>query len=568
LVANGRKVKMTSAGRDDVFQYYRADLPWDRHSDVSYGFELHDGSTVAYFGQNGYSASPSEPFNLVAKTFHPFVVPDWVNRAVLYQIFPDRFADGDPTNDPPGVQPATAKPTFSNRFGGDTAGVLQHVDYLKDLGIRGIYFNPVFESRSNHRYDATSYLKIDPQFGTNREFDEMTETLQRNGIRTVMDFAFNHTATDFFAFTDILKNQAASSYLPWYFIKSFPVEPRENPPYEAYGGFASMPKVNTVNPDTEKYLLGVADYWIKHAALSGVRLDDATEVDSKFWRDLRSHVKGEKPDVWIVGEEWGDASPWLHGDQWDSTMGYQFRTACLDFFADGKTKPSEFLGQLSTIYGSYPPQVARTLMNLIGSHDTARFLTLCHGDKNLLKLAATVQLTWPGTPCIYYGDEIGMSGGPDPDDRRMMDWPSATRSNDVLNYYKTVISARNHCPALQSGDPEILTEDDSQGTFSYARTLGSDAAVVAVNASHSPRTVSITLPSGESFHSLRANAFDVLTGRRYPSAGTISLSLPPLGAALLLPRENLDSSLLQGALGAKGQISSGHSCPFSSQGAL
>jgi glycosidase len=563
LIENGKRLVMAPTSHDDLFQYYRAEFPWNRKADVSYRFELVDGGKVETYLHDG------QPFELSAKSFKPFEVPSWTGKAVVYQIFPDRFADGDPSNDPKDVQPPDAKPTYSNRFGGDTAGVLEHIDYLKSLGIGAIYFNPVLESPSNHRYDTTDYLKIDPQFGTNAEFDALTQSLRAAGIRTVMDFAFNHTATNFFAFQDIRAKGRSSEYNSWYFIKSYPVEVHENPPYEAWYNFPSMPKLNVVNPPTENYILGVVDYWRTHAALAGIRLDVANEVNPKLWQDLRRHVKAEDPNFWIVGEEWGNANPWLHGDQWDSTMGYEFRNVCLSMFADRTIQPSEFLNRLMNLYGEYPPQVSRNLMNLLGSHDTPRFLTLCHGNQDLLKLAATVQLTWPGTPSIYYGDELGMTGGVDPDNRRMMDWGVANPGNQVLNYYKTLIAARNHSLALEQGDPAILAANDKQGTFAYSRAYGADAAVVVVNVSNQTQTVTLDLPATESFKRLIAHPVDALTGNRFASNRTLSLSLPPLRAALLLPREDLDvtPSPLH-ALAASRSISSGHRSPATSQGAM
>jgi cyclomaltodextrinase len=569
LVANGTKVPMKSIAHDDLFETYEAKTRWDRAQNISYYFRLRDGAKTAYYSLEGYGTSFPSAFTLQADTFRPYVVPAWTAKAVVYQIFPDRFADGDPTNDPKDVEPFGATPTYSNRFGGDAVGVEQHLDYLKALGIGAVYFNPVFASPSNHRYDTTDYLKIDPEFGTNQEFDHLAKTLKSNGIGTVMDFAFNHTSPTFFAFQDIEKNGPASPYLDWYFIKSFPVVARENPPYVAWDNYPSMPKLNVVNPATEKYILGVVDYWRTHADIAGVRLDVANEVNPKLWQDLRAHEKAEQPSFWIVGEEWGNADPWLRGDQWDSTMGYEFRAACLDFFANRSISPSKFVGRLTSLYAEYPPQVSRNLMNLLGSHDTPRFLTLCKGDERLLELAATVQLTWPGTPCIYYGDELGMKGGVDPDNRRTMDWKSATQTNPVLKYYKTLIAVRNHSIALQQGDPKILFANDSDGTFAFARSFGNDAAIVVVNDSTMKRTETFSLPENPSYHSLKHQAIDAITGERYSATSVLSITLPPLGAAVLIPQEDLDlaSSPKRDSL-TRRLILSGHRSPNKSQGAI
>ena len=202
LMVNGARIAMSPVAKDDLYQTYQAFLPWNRKSDLSYDFVLRDGSRTAFYGADGLSDTPDDPFRLSAKAYKPFEVPGWVEKSVVYQIFPDRFADGDKGNDPANVQPWGGKPTYSNYFGGDVAGIRQHLDYLSSLGIGAVYFNPVFKSPSNHRYDTIDYLQIDPKFGTNQEFDDLTFAMKSKGIRTVMDFAFNHTAPDFFAFKD------------------------------------------------------------------------------------------------------------------------------------------------------------------------------------------------------------------------------------------------------------------------------------------------------------------------------------------------------------------------------
>lgn len=544
VIAGGTKYPLRLAGQDELYARYVAAVPWDRKTDLTYRFTVSDGDKVFGVGANGLTptAAAAAPFTLAAKTFTPFVVPGWVERGALYQIFPDRFANGDPRNDPADVQPADAKPTYYNRFGGDAAGVRKHLDYLQSLGVGAVYFNPVFASPSNHRYDTTDYHSIDPQFGTNAEFSTLTADMKSRGIRTVMDFVLNHTATNFAPFADIRKNGAASSYKDWYYIQGYPIHGGAHPNYTAWFGFESMPKLNVMNPATHEYLLGLVPYWRERAPLSGMRLDVAGEVDQRLWRDLRREVKATDPDIWIVGEFWGNASQWLQGDQWDSVMNYQFRDACLRFVAEGKTKPSQFADRLMSVYAAYPPQVDRNLMNLLSSHDTPRFLTLCGENAALDRLAVAVQFTWVGAPSIYYGEEIGMSGGADPDNRRMMDWARATDTNPMLTYYKKMIAIRKSSRALQSGDPVILQTDDAADTLSYARVLDNDAVVVVINRSSEPRT--ITVPLGgvgaeASAKIARAGGFvDALTGTRVGvSAGgtdALMVSVPGLGAAVLL----------------------------------
>jgi cyclomaltodextrinase len=525
-------VELHEAARDDLYAHNQATVAWDRKKDLKYRFMLVDGATRLYYTPAGVSEAPGQPFVLKAKGFKPFVTPNWVEKSVFYQIFPDRFANGDASNDPKNVQKWTDSPTYSNRFGGDVAGIRKHLSYLKDLGITGIYLNPVFASPSNHRYDATDYLRIDPEFGTNAEFDSLVQLLKSSGIRTMMDFAFNHTAVNFKPFLDIREKGRESAYKDWYWIKEYPVVVKENPPYVAWYNFPSMPKLNVMNPATHAYVLSVVDYWRKNAGIEGLRLDVANEVDQQMWRDLRSHVKAEDPNAYILGEEWGNASKWLQGDQWDASMNYPFRDACLRFFAEQGIGAKEFTNRLMANYRQYAPQVSRVQYNLISSHDTPRFLSLCNGDSARANLAATVLLTWVGVPSIYYGEELGMEGGRDPENRRGMEWNRASASNRTLAYYQSLIKLRKSSTALQSGEPRILLANDSEGTVAYSRESDDDVAIVALNRSAQTRSVGIPTPITVSARTLR----DGLTGRTYNVSGKkVQVSLQPMSAVILRP---------------------------------
>ncbi|AIE85612.1 alpha amylase N-terminal ig-like domain-containing protein [Fimbriimonas ginsengisoli] len=525
---------------DDLYRRYTVSIPWDRKRDLSYHFELRDGRKTFPFGKNGLNDSAD--YRVEAKKFKPFEVPPWVEKGVIYQIFPDRFANGDTKNDPRNVQPWNATPTYSNRFGGDIAGIRQHLDYLEGLGVKTLYLNPIFLAGSNHRYDTIDYLKVDPEIGTNEEFGQLTRELKSRGIRTVLDGVFNHTSTKFFAFDDVVRNGAASKYTGWYGFKSFPVKIQENPNYVAWFNFPSMPKVNHSNPAFRRYLLDVPVYWAKHADVAGWRLDVANEVPMDFWRDFRRTVKSINPQNWILGEEWGDATRWLQGDQWDSVMDYPFRGAVLNFVGkDGSGKPSDLMNGLMAAYSRYAPQVSRNAMNLIGSHDTPRILTMCGEDKDLAKLAASIQFTWAGTPSIYYGDELGMSGGKDPENRRGMEWAKATDRNEFLTHYRRLIAIRNANPALQSGDPVPLGSNDANGTATYARVLDADKgqiAVIALNRSDRPQQIVFSL---DRLIHRRLKLVDALGGEAATLSpqGQIRLSLAPKSAAILVPPSGL-----------------------------
>jgi cyclomaltodextrinase len=524
-------VELKEVARDDLYAIYRAKMPWDRASDFKYRFMLVDGATRAYYTPAGLSEAQKSPFILKAKEFKPFVTPSWVEKSVFYQIFPDRFANGDKGNDPRGVESWDATPTYFNRFGGDAAGIRSRISYLRSLGVNAIYFNPIFKSPSNHRYDASDYKLVDPEFGTNAEYFALTKELKAAGIRTMLDFAFNHTAVDFPAFMDIRKNGADSKFRNWYWIKSYPVEVRENPTYEAWFGFPSMPKLNVMNPETHAFVLGVVDFWRENSSLDGLRLDVANEVDMRMWRSLRNHVKSKAPSTYILGEEWGDATKWLKGDQWDASMNYGFRDACLRFFASEDISAGEFARRLMHNFNLYASQVSRVQYNLLSSHDTPRFLTLCGGDKGRALLAATMLFTWPGVPSIYYGEELGMEGGRDPENRRGMEWNKNRPDNAFLARYKKLVSIRRSSAALQSGDPQVLFISDAQQSLAFARVLDKDQAIIVVNRSASPQKLSIPISSDISVRRF----VDALTGVSATVVkDRIAFSLAPMSSAILI----------------------------------
>jgi len=527
LLLNGRRKPMVAGGNDELYSYWTARAPWSGKQDVRYSF-LADGHVFGGDVVAPAAARPQPEFKLSAKDFRPFVVPSWVSQAVMYQIFPDRFANGRTENDPAEVQPWSGTPTYFNRFGGDAVGVAKHAEYLKSLGVNTIYFNPVFKSPSNHRYEADDFKLIDPQFGTNAEFAQMGEALAKAGIGIVMDLAFNHTSPGFAAFKDVIANGEASKYKDWYFVKSYPVTVKDNPPYEAWYGFPSMPKLNTVNPETSRFLLSVTPFWRALLPnLKGVRLDVGNEVDPRFWQDFRLASKKLDQNLWILGEVWGDGNPWLKGDQWDSVMNYPFRDALVRYFTGGSDTIEQMFGRLQSNLNSYPPQVQRNLMNFLSTHDTARFLTLAKGNRTAQKLAATILFTWTGAPSIYYGEEIGMEGGVDPDNRRAMRWDLATNSNDLLEYYRRLIAIRNNQIALTEGDLQVLSVNSGTSTALYRRTYQNDNTWVAINNSDVTMVVNIPGP-------IPASAVDLLGAQPMTRMSRqTSISLRPRSAAIV-----------------------------------
>jgi cyclomaltodextrinase len=427
-----------------------------------------------------------------ARSQQPSFVPSWVKDAVFYQIFPDRFANGDPTNDPPGSESWGGVPTSRNTFGGDLQGIIDHLDYLSRLGINAVYLNPIFESGSNHKYNTTDYLKIDPHFGDDAIFRKLIDSCHSRGIRVILDAVFNHTGVDFFAFVDLKKNGERSRYSGWYNVYGYPLGPAKKPNYECWRNHGSLPKLMTGNPEVRRYLFDVTRHWMEQG-IDGWRLDAADEIPHEFWIDWRTFVKSIDPDAYIVGEIWKDGSAWLKGDQFDGVTNYHFRSACVDFFATRKLPASEFARGLEKQHASYGSEVNPGLMNLLGSHDTERFLTLCKGDTSAVKLAVLFQMTFTGTPILYYGDEVGMKGGADPGCRGTMVWEPERQDSGLLETYRSLIAMRKAHPVFRSGSYDSLLTDDRAGIHAFSRHDRAGTAIIVLNNSGTSQTVKVPL---------------------------------------------------------------------------
>lgn len=395
-------------------------------------------------------------------------VPEWAKDAIFYQIFPDRFANGDLSNDPPNVVPWGSTPTAHNHFGGDLRGILDRLDYISLLGVNCLYLNPIFWSNSNHKYHARDYFKIDPQFGDEHIFRRLVDACHARGIRLLLDAVFNHTGVDFFAFEHVKRNGKQSQYVHWFNIYSFPVQGPSTPNYECWWNLGDLPKLMTHRPEVRQYLFEVTEYWMRFG-IDGWRLDVPNEIPHPFWIEWRKLVKRLNPDAYIVGEIWDDGSPWLRGDQFDAVMNYRFRRSCIDFFAERRTTPSEFDRSLAHTRALYPDEVQFVLQNLLGSHDTERFLTVCKGNKDALMLAWLFQMTYIGAPLIYYGDEVGMAGGKDPDCRRTMIWDEEQQDRRLLTTMKSLISLRHRYEVLRRGSVRTVLVDDKRGLYGYLR---------------------------------------------------------------------------------------------------
>lgn len=354
------------------------------------------------------------------------ITPDWVNDTIWYQIFPDRFCNGTPEKNTPDIVPwRTGKVTNEERFGGNLEGIRQKLPYLKELGINGIYLNPIMEAETNHKYDTKDYRKIDPSFGDEKEFAQMVKEAHEHGIRIMTDAVFNHSGRKFAPWLDVLEKGEKSRYADWFMINRWPIPKKEADTRDGrYYSFAfadGMPKLNTNCDEVIEYFCDICEEWIRQYDIDGIRFDVGNEVSHKFLKKIRERVKGLKPDIYLLGEIWHDASQWLLGDEYDSVMNYPLMSGIQDFFIDKGLDKEDFECIINRCYTMYMQQSNNVLFNLLDSHDTERLMNRFH-DLDIFYQQLAILFTMPGSPCIYYGTEIAMEGAHDPDCRRCMPW--------------------------------------------------------------------------------------------------------------------------------------------------
>ncbi len=425
-------------------------------------------------------------------------VPYWVQDAIFYQIFPDRFANGDRRNDPFNVQPWGSPPTHWNFMGGDLRGIIQKFDYLLDLGINAIYLNPIFHSTSNHRYNVIDYFHIDPKLGDLSDFRALLKVAHDNNVHVILDGVFNHCGRGFFAFVDVLENQEHSPYRDWFHIKRFPViayGPGESQDYLAWWGFRSMPKFNVKNPEVRRYLLSVARYWIEQGA-DGWRLDVPNEIDDdSFWADFRETVKSVNRDAYLLGEIWTADSRWVGEEHFDGLMNYPLRDAIIDFIDTGFLKAGEFADKVEGLLNLYPRENGYAMYLPLGSHDTERVFTVFDENLDKVKLAFSFLFAYPGAPAIYYGDECGLTGGKDPQCRATFPWDESAWNVELRSWIQSLIRERKDNLALRRGNYKRIFTDDRRGIYAFCRMLGFEKILIVLNAS--PVRRQIRIPVGE-----------------------------------------------------------------------
>ncbi len=633
-VASGVSCYQQTAYTCDYWAYQVSSATPDN---LWYRFLVTDGTKTVYYADNtpaldgglgAVTAGPVDQSYALMFSVPGFSSPAWARDAVVYQIFPDRFRNGRANNDPATGDTRYADPvldlpwstlpegycrnyagatatTCPTRYGppqspdgkeiprgrdyegGDLKGIDQQLDYLRALGINTLYLNPIADSGSDHGYDTQDYTKVDPYFGTQKDFDNLVKHAKTLGVRIVLDGVFNHMSSDS-PFFDRYHHYATvgacesvdSPWRSWFTFSAQAGGPCAGPAgpntmtYAGWFGFDSIPVLTKTNAQVQAYFLtaptAITKLWLQ-AGANGWRMDVAGDASfpAGYWETFRSVVKATKPDALTVSETWQKDSTllrMLRGDRFDTTMNYRFRDAVLGLltpqsfdskgFADSgqQITPSQFQARMESQREDYPAAAYTTLMNLLDSHDTERLLwTLTQGTydragrenpaamavgKQRVRLASLIQFTVPGMPTVYYGDEVGVTGADDPDDRRAYPWSDLGGSPDMALYqhYQALAAARAADPALTAGDLRFLLADDAAGTIAYGRNTSSRAALVALNVSGSPRTLTIPvagyLPDG--------TVLTVGYGVGMPSGqtvtvsgGSVALTVPALGGAYL-----------------------------------
>lgn len=645
--------KLASAG---AFDYYYAELA-PLKSPTSYYFELRRPGFTLFYGRRGLEPNAPEP-SYRFRILPNFKVPAWMRGAVLYQIYVDRFANGDRSNDvltneylydnwpsvrvedwgrlPDATTPYAAGGNRTREFfGGDLEGIIQKLGYLKDLGVDGIYLNPIFVSPSNHKYDAQDYEHVDPHFGvivkdggelidpakdpnyrragasdasivnrgatkyrlrttdpanlaaSDAKFKELVDKAHALGIRVILDGVFNHSGSfnKWFDREGVYPPEqgpgayeSKSSPFASYYSFARDAWPN-NESYESWSGFKTLPKLNYEgSPELEAKVLGIGAKWLGPAfGADGWRLDVATELghspkyNHRFWSLFRASAKAAKPEAVILAEVYGDASAWLGGDEWDTVMNYDAFFEPLGWYLTGLEKHSysysgklyndtrNFASSLRDKMARLPYGSLEIAMNELDNHDHSRFLTRTSGfvddkrsssdvspqdragegvNKGVLKEATILQMCLPGAPTLYYGDEAGLAGFTDPDDRRTYPW--GREDQELLGFFKDAIAVHKEFSALKTGSFAMLSTG-SYGLFAFGRWDRASRAVVAINNTKEAQVMEIpvgalglaegdklelVLTADRDAHGRPGTAFAV-------SGGAVAATVPAFGGIVL-----------------------------------
>lgn len=504
---------------EDLYNYFtEIIIKEDYKGLINYYFKLYKDYQVIYYGNNAdglggegrvYQCSPKSYQITVYKGFE---VPMWFKEGIVYQIFVDRFRNGNKDgkvdnpkknsfiygtwqDEPMYIRDVNGKVVRWDFYGGNLKGVIEKLEYLKNLGVNIIYLNPIFEASSNHKYDTADYKTIDPMFGDENIFKELCHKAERLGIKIILDGVFNHTGSDSIYFNKFgnysslgAYQSKSSTYYKWYIFSEYPDK------YECWWGIDNHPSIDEMNEDYINFMIkdedSVINKWMKLGA-SGWRLDVADELPDEFIKLLKSHIKEIKEDSILIGEVWEDASnkisysrkrQYLFGEELDSVTNYPFRNLVISFI-NSQITAADFIRNIMSLYENYPRESFYCNLNILGTHDTERILTSIGKDdrKNMYKLimALSIQMTIPGVPLIYYGDEAGLTGGKDPLNRKPYPWKH--ENIDIYNIYKETIKLRKKHEFFIKGD--LNFHNINEDILCYERNYDKTKALVIINKS-------------------------------------------------------------------------------------
>ncbi len=478
--------------------------------------------------------------------------PEWAADAVFYQIFPDRFASSPKVDKPAGLEPWNSPPTYHGYKGGDLLGIVERLDWIEELGCDALYLNPIFQAAANHRYHTHDYYRIDPLLGGDEAFGELIGACRARRIRVMLDGVFNHASRGFFQFNDLLENGPSSPWVDWFDVHGFPLGAYDDSGpvnYRAWWGLPALPEFNTDNPQVREYLMRVGEHWA-HQGIDGWRLDVPGEITTPgFWEEFRERTRAINPDLYLVGEIWEDARDWIvRGDRFDATMNYLFGGATLSFAANRRVDPAIGAGvsyelypgmdaagysaRIERLLGMYPETARNVNFNLLGSHDTPRAMSVAGEDSAAMQLATLLLLTFPGTPSIYYGDEVGLPGGKDPDNRRAFPWDRPRSwDKELLDAHRSLIAMRRAHPALRRGSYRRLwppTDEPGDMLYVFERATAGETIVVAANAGDATEVAALSRID------LPADSYELLWGEADAQVGdqAVRISVGPQRGAI------------------------------------
>lgn len=450
-------MEMHTRHTDDMYDWWEETITIESRR-FMYHFELHtkDGE-VYHYSEAGLDKEweVGYQFNLpFSHVDEIFTYPKWIDDTVWYQVFPERFATSDQEMFKTWH---TGDVKNEETYGGDIRGIISKLDYIKELGANAIYFTPIFAADSSHKYDTVDYFKIDPQFGTEEDFKDLIKEAHDRDIKIMLDGVFNHTSKNHKYFQDVVEKKQDSEYRDWFYINDYEnleeslnwndSKFREMNTYNTFAYTPNMPKLNVANNAARSYILKAVEYWTE-MGIDGWRLDVANEVHHSFWKEFKKRVVAINPDIYIVGEIWHDSITWLRGDEFHAVMNYKYTNAIIDYFFKRKITKEQFENRVVRTQMEYTQQINNAAFNLFDSHDTVRVKNQCNFNSDAQKLGTVFLLTQNGTPCIYYGTEIGLDGYEDPNNRKLMIWDESKWDKELYNFYKEIIRVRRDNPVL------------------------------------------------------------------------------------------------------------------------